>query len=471
MSKWVDSEGKPVKNSTFRNATSVTSTGTSRSTASTLSPDTTGNTSPPDNVEQSITSGSNKKKATGKGNTKVNKKQRSSSQNRSSKKNNASTNKRRTTTPASNNNQTSNTTSSSSTKTKAKNKTTKRNGKKRGPSGSSAGNDKKKTRGRAARAGELTERKTPEPPRFWSKEEDITLKALFQEWGTEWKKISEEMKAKGFIRSDVQCLHRFNKCLKPGLVKGHWTYEEDMRLKDMIAKHGGPNVASWSEVADYLPGRLGKQCRERYFNHLDPRLKRGPWTNEEDEKLIAYVEKYGRRWAYLSTLIEGRSENNIKNRYYLAQRKLKKYNGVLKDSIKSIQTGSRDRAVITARKVVTENGVERMAIYMSPSAKKKQEQKEKSKKKQDTTSNNKKKTSVSSKKMSSKKKSNKDKSKSSSSNKKKTKNSTTTESNTSLSASPKPPAKRQKRASSGKNVNNGGTTTTSNSSWNSEVEL
>lgn len=63
-------------------------------------------------------------------------------------------------------------------------------------------------------------------------------------------------------RTDVQCLHRWQKVLNPNLVKGPWTKEEDEIVMKMVAKYGAKN---WSTIAQHLPGRIGKQCRERYF--------------------------------------------------------------------------------------------------------------------------------------------------------------------------------------------------------------
>ena len=86
-----------------------------------------------------------------------------------------------------------------------------------------------------------------------------------------WKKISEI--AFGCARTDVQCLHRWQKVLKPGLVKGPWTKDEDKIVSDLVGKHGVGNI-KWSVIAARLPGRLGKQARERWYNHLDPSLNK-----------------------------------------------------------------------------------------------------------------------------------------------------------------------------------------------------
>jgi myb proto-oncogene protein len=72
-----------------------------------------------------------------------------------------------------------------------------------------------------------------------------------------WKKIASYFE----LRSDVQCLHRWQKVLNPVLIKGPWTQEEDDLLVLMVQKYGPRH---WSLIASALPGRIGKQCRERY---------------------------------------------------------------------------------------------------------------------------------------------------------------------------------------------------------------
>lgn len=63
-------------------------------------------------------------------------------------------------------------------------------------------------------------------------------------------------------RTDVQCLHRWQKVINPELVKGPWTAEEDALVIELVSKYG---PRSWSVIALHLKGRIGKQCRERYI--------------------------------------------------------------------------------------------------------------------------------------------------------------------------------------------------------------
>ena len=76
-----------------------------------------------------------------------------------------------------------------------------------------------------------------------------------------------------------------------GLVKGPWTREEDQKIIDCITN----NITRWSEIAERVEGRVGKQCRERWFNHLDPTLKKSSWTPAEDEILVQGQARFGNR--------------------------------------------------------------------------------------------------------------------------------------------------------------------------------
>jgi hypothetical protein len=64
-----------------------------------------------------------------------------------------------------------------------------------------------------------------------------------------------------------------------------------------------------------LEGRIGKQCRERWHNHLNPDIKKNRWTEEEDIKILELHQKYGNRWSEIARYLHGRTDNHIKNHF------------------------------------------------------------------------------------------------------------------------------------------------------------
>ena len=100
--------------------------------------------------------------------------------------------------------------------------------------------------------------------------------------------------------------------------KNAWTPEEDAILTRVVAQEG---AGHWTKVAAHLPHRMGRQCRERWFNHLAPDVKKGYWTAEEDRLILDAVREHGTKWSTIQKKLPGRSDNSIKNRYYSAIRK------------------------------------------------------------------------------------------------------------------------------------------------------
>jgi hypothetical protein len=79
-----------------------------------------------------------------------------------------------------------------------------------------------------------------------------------------------------------------------------------------VAMHG---LKSWSILAPQLPHRTPKQCRERWHNHLNPQINRGPWTAEEDRVLALRHRELGNRWAEIARHLPGRTDTLVKNRW------------------------------------------------------------------------------------------------------------------------------------------------------------
>ena len=163
---------------------------------------------------------------------------------------------------------------------------------------------------------EVAARKPGIVPKMWSAEEDALLRSAIAKHGEKsWKQVAKDVPGRTYI----QCLQRWKKALKPGLRKGHWSEEEDEKLLDLINKFD-PNL-DWATIAKSIQGRSAKQCRERWFLNLDPSINHGPWSAEEDHALMEFVRLNGGKWSLIAKHMPGRTENSVKTRYYSLQRK------------------------------------------------------------------------------------------------------------------------------------------------------
>jgi len=112
------------------------------------------------------------------------------------------------------------------------------------------------------------------------------------------------------INKDSQAPKRSQKRSNRG--RNPWTPKEDAKMLELMKKYG----QSWAMISSLMDGRTGKQVRDRYLNKLRPNIKCGDWSLEEDEMLVALCKEIGNRWSLIANHLPGRTEGQVKNRYY-----------------------------------------------------------------------------------------------------------------------------------------------------------
>ena len=151
-------------------------------------------------------------------------------------------------------------------------------------------------------------------PMNWTESEDqILIEKAKENNYKNWAKIASFIKG----RTAIQCSARYKR-IKPGLIKGSWTQEEDNELLKLYKQYG----KNWSDISKFMPYRTGKQIRDRFLNALDKNLNKEKFSQEEDEKIIKWYYVYGNSWCKIATKLKGRTGDMIKNRFYSSLKKI-----------------------------------------------------------------------------------------------------------------------------------------------------
>ncbi|KAF9184734.1 hypothetical protein BGZ51_003161 [Haplosporangium sp. Z 767] len=151
----------------------------------------------------------------------------------------------------------------------------------------------------------------------WTPEEDEFLKAAVQKYGDKtekWAKIAACVPG----RTNKNCRKRWFHSLDPKLKKGPWTEEEDHLLRTGVEMFKG----QWSKIAERIPGRTDDQCAKRWRESLDPLIDRADWTPQDDILLLQRFAEFGSQWQKIALAFPGRPGLHCRNRWRKIQRSL-----------------------------------------------------------------------------------------------------------------------------------------------------
>ncbi|TCD71353.1 hypothetical protein EIP91_011124 [Steccherinum ochraceum] len=153
----------------------------------------------------------------------------------------------------------------------------------------------------------------------WTIESDSRLSTAVELYGTaNWMLVAR------MVSDDAtasQCQNRYMRTLDPLLKKGAWTEQEDLQLRRAVEVFGH----AWSDVCTFVAGRTSDQCRDRWQDFLNPTVTRTKWTEAEDQALYNAIEQVGEgKWKEVSRLMNGRTDSMCRNRYVTLMKRKQK---------------------------------------------------------------------------------------------------------------------------------------------------
>ncbi|KAG1466102.1 hypothetical protein G6F56_004756 [Rhizopus delemar] len=151
----------------------------------------------------------------------------------------------------------------------------------------------------------------------WTAKEDLLLSKAVSKYGShKWTMIANCIPG----RTAVQCSTRWFGALNSNIHKGRWSKNEDRILKETVQYYqsitkSSSSILPWSRVAEKIQRRTGVQCQARWTEALDPKIRKGRWSEEENMLLQKAVAQYGCCWIRVSSMIPTRTQRQCRTRW------------------------------------------------------------------------------------------------------------------------------------------------------------
>ncbi|EAX97117.1 Myb-like DNA-binding domain containing protein [Trichomonas vaginalis G3] len=118
-------------------------------------------------------------------------------------------------------------------------------------------------------------------------------------------------------------------------VNCRFSAKEDKHLTDLVNRYGEND---WKTIANKMPGRNKRQCKDRWTRYLSPNVNNGPWTEEEETKLLSLVTALNHRWTEIAKHFQGRNDSQVKNKYHILTTKTLKEQPTTTINVEKIAT-------------------------------------------------------------------------------------------------------------------------------------